>query len=438
MQSQHPTRFCSGACRTVFRRAALFVALASVASGAYATDGYFTHGYGMQASGRGGASIAFTDNAFGGANNPATMAFSGNRFELGLTAFSPRRSASRTGLGPGLDGSVSSNREWFGIPEFGYNHMLSDRLALGLTVYGNGGMDTDYPGGTFNCGMGPANMLCGQGNLGVDLMQLIVAPTVAYAFTPRQSIGVSPLFVYQSFEAFGLQAFAGTPGLSSDPSRVTNRDHGSSTGGGLRVGYYARLGDDFALGVTYAMKVHMSRFSDYSGLFAGGGRFDIPSNYGAGFTWTPGHGVTLALDYMRINYSDVPSVGDSSLPPTQLGSANGPGFGWHDVNVWKLGAEWASSDRWTWRVGYNHTDNPIHASDVTFNILAPGVVTDHLTLGFTHKLASGSELSVAYMHAFTHSVSGASILPVFMGGMPAGTEKISMREDSLGIQYDWK
>ena len=424
--------------RTVCRRTALFIALLGVASTASATDGYFAHGYGMKAQGRGGASIAFTDDAFGGANNPATMAFAGNRFELGLTAFSPRRSATRTGLGPGLDGSTDSNRNWFGIPEFGYNHMLGERLALGVTVYGNGGMDTDYPGGGFNCGMGPANMLCGQGNLGVDLSQLIVAPTLAYAFTPRQSIGVSPLIVYQKFEAFGLQAFAGTPGLSVAPTKVTNNDHDSSSGLGLRVGYYARLGDGFSVGATYSMKVHMSRFSKYAGLFAGGGDFDIPANYGVGFKWNPSPPLTLALDYTRIDYSGVAAVGDSSLRPTQLGASNGPGFGWRDINVWKLGVEWASSDRWTWRAGFNHSDNPVTPADVTFNILAPGVVTDHLTLGFTHKFASGGELSMAYMHAFDNSVSGTSILPVFMGGMPAGTEKISMHQDSLGIQYAWK
>lgn len=438
MNKSYHARFRSILRRVACRRAVLSVALLGVMSCAQATDGYFSHGYGIKAQGRGGASIAFTDDAFGGANNPATMAFAGNRLELGLSAFSPRRSASRSGLGPGLDGSVTSNREWFGIPEFGYNHMLNDRLALGLTVYGNGGMDTDYPGGSFNCGMGSANMLCGQGNLGVDLMQLIVAPTFAYAMTPRQSIGVSPLLVYQRFSAFGLHAFAMTPGLSVAPDKATDNDHDDSFGVGARVGYYARLSDSFAVGATYSMKVHMSRFDKYAGLFAGGGRFDIPSNYGLGVVWTPSGALTVALDYARINYSDAPSVGDSSLRPTQLGSANGPGFGWRDINVWKLGVEWASSDRWTWRAGYNRGDNPISSNDVTFNILAPGVITDQLTLGVTRKLASGGELSLAYMHAFRHSVSGASILPVFMGGMPAGTETISMHEDALGIQYAWK
>lgn len=44
-------------------------------------------------------------------------------------------------------------------------------------------------------------------NLGVDLMQLIVAPTVAYKFNDRHSVGISPLLVFQQFKAYGLQAF---------------------------------------------------------------------------------------------------------------------------------------------------------------------------------------------------------------------------------------
>ena len=30
------------------------------------------------------------------------------------------------------------------IPEFGYNKMINPRLALGVSVYGNGGMNTSY------------------------------------------------------------------------------------------------------------------------------------------------------------------------------------------------------------------------------------------------------------------------------------------------------
>lgn len=412
----------------------ILAALALVVAPAWATDGYFSHGYGMQAKGRGGVATAYSDNAFGGANNPASMAFVGNRLDVGVDVFSPRRSASRTGFGPGLDGSVSSNSTVFAIPEFGYNHALSDQLALGVTVYGNGGMNTNYPGGQQNCGGGPANLLCGSGSLGVDLAQLIVAPTLAYKFVDRQAIGIAPLLTYQRFKASGLQAFAGTPGLSANPGAVTNNGYDSSTGVGVRIGYVAELAPSFSIGLAYATRVKMGKFSRYAGLFAEQGGFDLPENYNAGFKWVAARGLTIGADFQRINYSKVNSVGDQSLVPAQLGSNNGPGFGWTNVNVIKLGVDYAASAKWIVRAGYNHCDNPVTSANVTFNILAPGVVQDHLTLGATRQLVRG-ELTLAYMHAFSGSVSGPSILPVFSGGQPFGTERLQMQQNSFGIAW---
>jgi long-chain fatty acid transport protein len=410
-------------------------ALACIALPAAATDGYFSHGYGMKAKGRGGASLALADDAFGGANNPASMVRAGNRIEAGVDLFMPERKASRSGLGPGLDGSSKSSKTLFPVPEFGYNHMASDDLALGVTVYGNGGMNTTYSGGGFNCGMGAANMLCGMGTLGVDLSQLVIAPTLSYALTPEHSLGVAPQIVWQRFKAEGLQAFSM---VSQSPGNLTNRGYDTSSGVGVRIGYLGRFGDSFSLGVTYSSKVKMSRFKKYQGLFAGNGDFDIPENYGVGVAFKPMPATTVSLDYNRINYSKVRSIGNPSLVPFPLGNPSGPGFGWRDVDVVKLGVDYAVNDRLTVRGGYNHSKNPITPANVTFNILAPGVITDHATLGMTYVTDGGGEVTVAYMHAFKQSVKGASILPVFMGGMPAGQEEISMYQNAIGIQYAWK
>lgn len=141
------------------------------------------------------------------------------------------------------------------------------------------------------------------------------------------------------------------------------------------------------------------------------------------------------MDYQRTNYTGVRSVSDPSTNQTQLGSPNGPGFGWQDVNVLKLGLAYSSDARWTWRAGYNHGSNPIQARDVTFNILAPGVTTDHLTLGFTHTDAHGGQLTAAFVRAFNHSVSGPSLLPAFMGGAPAGNETIQLQSNAIGLTY---
>lgn len=411
------------------RPIAAALALAFVSTGSFATDGYFAEGYGIRARGMGGASIATALDAFGGANNPASMAFVGNRLDLGIYWFSPDRGAERTGSMPSLNGSVTSDSTNFYVPELAVNWMLRPDMALGLTIYGNGGMNTDYPGGQLNCGQGPANLLCGQGSLGVNMSQLIVAPTFAWQFAPQQSIGISPLFAYQKFEATGLQAFD-RPGVSSYPGSVTNNGSDSSTGWGFRIGYQGKF-DAFRVGAMYTSKMSMGAFDSYKGLFAEQGSFDIPSHYGVGLAWEPDNQWLVAFDYERINYSDAKSVSNPSTNPPPLGGSNGPGFGWQDINVYRLGVQYRIDPTWTVRAGYNRSDNPITSRDVTFNILAPGVVQNHVTIGFSYAVNPASEISMAYGHAFNNEVSGPS--PMF-----GGNEKIWMSQNFVGIGWNTK
>ncbi|MEO8104191.1 MAG: outer membrane protein transport protein, partial [Betaproteobacteria bacterium] len=310
---------------------------------ALATDGYFSHGYGIKSKGMAGASVTRTDDTFGGANNPAQMVFVGNRLDAGLDWFSPDRDAERSGAAiPPLNGKVESGSKNFFIPEFGYNHMLSSDMSLGITVYGNGGMNTDYPQGPYQCPnasfqFGPANALCGSGKLGVDLSQLLIAPTLAWKFADGHSIGVSPLFGYQRFKIEGLQAFGQ---FSGNPANLTNNGYSSSTGYGMRIGYLGKMSEAFRIGAAYATKMKMGEFDKYKGLFAEQGGFDMPSNYTVGIGLQPTPDLSFALDYKRILYSGVNSVGNRSSNQAPLGAGGGPGFGWQDVSVVKFGVEY--------------------------------------------------------------------------------------------------
>jgi long-chain fatty acid transport protein len=361
---------------------------------------------------------------------------------LGLDLFSPYRDATRSGAGfPTLNGSVDSESTHFFIPDFGYNRMLGSDLSVGVTVYGNGGMNTNYPQGSFNCGGGPANMLCGAGNLGVDLMQLVVAPTVAYKLNPQHSVGASLLIGYQQFKAYGIQAFDNAPGFppfTGAPGSVSNNGYARSQGVGIRLGYLGRFSDSFTVGVALAPKMNMSAFDKYKGLFAGSGDFDIPAHYAVGVAFTPMPALTVALDYERINYSGVASVGNSSSVQAPLGSAGGPGFGWKDIDVFKLGVQWQATNAWTLRAGYNRSENPIGSADVTFNILAPGVMTDHYTAGFTWAIDPANEINGSLMVAPRQSVSGSSLFNAVLGPGAGGNETIRMRETAIGLGWSHK
>ena len=415
------------------------LAAACMAGPALATNGYFAHGYGIKAKGMGGVATALAEDSLGGANNPASMVFVGSRLDIGGDIFMPKRDAARSGAGfPTLNGKVDSGKNAFLIPEFGYNTMMSSNLSLGISVYGNGGMNTTYPQGNFNCGGAAANMLCGSGGLGVDLVQLMIAPTVAYKLNAQHAVGVSLLFGYQRFKATGLQAFDNAPGFppfTGAPGSVTNKGSDSSTGFGLRLGYQGRLSDMITIGAAYAPKMNMSAFDKYKGLFAGGGDFDIPSHYTLGVAFTPAPAVTVAIEIGRINYSDVASVSNPSTARAPLGAANGPGFGWQDIDVVKLGAAWRMSDALTLRAGYNKGDNPITSADVTFNILAPGVVKDHYTAGFTYSMGKTSEISGALMVATRQTVTGPSLFNAVLGPGAGGNETIGMKQTSIGLAW---
>ncbi|MDX1670066.1 MAG: outer membrane protein transport protein, partial [Limnobacter sp.] len=298
-----------------------------------------------------------------------------------------------------------------------------------------------------NCPTNPpsntGNPFCGSGPAGVNLEQLVVAPTIAYRFTKDQAIGFSPLLTYQRFEAQGLQLF-GQFGFSRDASKLTNNGTSSSRGLGYRLGYLGRFGD-LRIGASYSPKLDMTEFDKYEGLFAEQGDFDIPENYGVGFAYQATPKLLIGIDVTKVEYSKVPSVGNPSGTAGAfcanpllsqgrcLGDDNGPGFGWNDVTTKKIGFEYAATEKLTVRAGYNKGDNPIEPQDVTFNILAPGVIEEHYTVGATYTLSETGEVSFHYMRAPSTSVSGNSAFAAFSAGTPR--ETIDMDQQSLSLSF---
>ncbi|MGA8863617.1 MAG: outer membrane protein transport protein [Gallionella sp.] len=393
---------------------------------AHATDGYFPTGYGVKNEAMGGASIALPLDAVAAANNPAGMVMVGDRVDFALTWFKPDRSAQITAPSPAAGTYDGNGRSNFFIPDFGYNKMISADTSLGVSVYGNGGMNTQY-------NTNPFTAFGANGNLGINLEQLFVAPTWAMKINPTNAVGVSLNLAYQMFSATGINGLAFS-GMSSSSGNLSDNGTDTSTGYGVRIGWTGEVTPTVTLGATYQSKTSMSKFSNYSGLFADQGSFDIPSNYGLGIAVKATPATTVAFDVVRTNYSDVSSVSNTFPQPLPLGATGGPGFGWQNINTYKLGVSYAYDSTLTLRAGLNHCDQPIPDNQTLLNIVAPAVVQNHLSLGATWILANKSELSVAYVHAFSQTVNGSGSIPGSFGG---GDANLTMKEDSIGVSYGW-
>jgi len=394
------------------------------AAQSHATNGYFSLGYGIASKAEGGTGIALARDALTIATNPAGLADIGQSLELGVDVFEPSRGATITqgGFPADFDGNGTST---FFIPEAGYSHALGSKVTIGVALFGNGGMNTDYHDNPFA-------RFGAKGSAGVDLSQAFVSPAVAIKLGDSQSLGIALNFVYQRFKAKGIGAFAP---FSSDPAHLSDQGYDSSTGVGARIGWQGRFGDRVRVGATWQPRTHTSEFDSYRGLFADHGGFDIPETYGIGIAVKPNDAWQLALDWQEILYSGVPSVGNpintlfSGVP---LGASNGPGFGWRDISVLKLGTDVRVNDRFVLRAGLSSADQPIPSSQTFFNILAPGVVRTHATFGVTWKVAKEHELDFGYVHAFKETVHGSGSIPPAFGG---GEVDVHLEEDSIGFAW---
>lgn len=380
--------------------------LAVMMTSALASNGYFSHGYGTQYKGLAGAGVGLALNSLAPATNPAASASLGQRVDVAASLFNPNRSYTVTGNPSGYPGTfglapgkVESGSTSFIVPSVGVNLALPGKSALGLAIYGNGGMNTDYQAPTF--GMSPT---------GVNLMQLFVGATYAKKVMDKHSIGVTGLFAWQSFEAKGLNAFGM---FSSDASNLSNNDASTATGFGVRIGYLGDILPILSIGASYQTKINMGEFKEYAGLFAEGGDFDIPANWTIGLALKATPILTIAADMQKIMYSDIKSIANPMLPnlmTAQLGSDGGAGFGWQDMTVYKVGAQLKLIPGLTLRAGYSMTDQPVPPEAVMFNILAPGVVEKHVTFGVSKSILPTIKLHIAVMRALSNSVSGANPL----------------------------
>jgi long-chain fatty acid transport protein len=268
----------------------------------------------------------------------------------------------------------------------------------------------------------------------VDLEQVILSPTIAYKLFDRNAFGLGLNIAYQRFTASGLQPFTG---MSVAPANVTDQGADSTVGVGVHLGYTGQITPSLTVGVTWASKIR-GRFDKYKGLFADGGSFDIPENYGAGIAWKVTPVWTVAADFQRILYGNVNAIANplaNLFAGNALGASGGPGFGWRNTNVFKIGTSYDVTSHLTLRAGYSHSSQPVASTETFLNILAPGVVQDQATIGATWTTAAKTSVGLFYGHAFKKTVSGNDSIPASFGG---GNANVHLSEDVVGVSVGHK
>jgi long-chain fatty acid transport protein len=301
-------------------------------------------------------------------------------------------------------------------------------LTLGLGVFGLVGGGVNFPG-TFQTPILtprlPPNYF-GFGPIFSNVSLLSIAPMASFQLTDRVAIGGGPV-ITSGMPTFSPAFFAPGPkdssGISTFPAATNTR---ADWGAGFQVGLFYELGDNWNVGFSYKSPVWQEKWNYNAstpkliprqiGIQAG-----IPEMLSWGVAYKGFERTLIDVDFRYIDYANTPLFGTSV--------ASG-GLGWQSVFAVALGIQYKATDRLALMGGYLYNTDPIRNEATLFNVQAPGIITNTLSLGASFNINEDITASLAWVHGFRNAIEG-SVLQ-----LPGSTVRLDAQIDTLWMGFN--
>lgn len=381
-------------------------------------------------------------------SNPAGISQVGDRADFLFDAFMPVRSVDFSATG-GEDNEGGSNL--YGVPGFGIVTGLGDGLTFGFGAFMTAGMGADYDSINVMPFMAKqGDMTMWKANLYSQYMMWKFTPTLSKKINEMVTIGGSLNIDYHQM-GFKQQFTDGKGGVMGvDLSRAVG-----TLGYGATIGALIKVNEMVQIGLTYNSE---QRFSDLEFRVSKGDIISPPDSMGnilmnrdgtyrmgmnfpqqvaAGLAISPTKKLKITADVKWINFKNTHEsidlkgtydiVNMTTGPTGSTANAMPLPFGWDDVTVIAVGAQYVISPAVTVRTGFSTANSPLGKEDVFNNSMFPAITRNHFGLGADFKVTKSLGVGLAYMKAFKNELTGK-------GDMPDGSDsnaKISLEEDSF-------
>lgn len=399
---------------------------------------------GVKAIGMAGVGVAYAQDAYAGAYNPAGILDVRNRFDVsfdwvrddghikvrGNHFVVPVPPGARA---PAINGKYHAFRthDAFNL-DFGINQRFcatcgdySLSCAVGFVAY-----NRDYQ----KTGLSRPLILIGTTKQGMEYAHETFAPVFAFRINDCHTFGVSIDVHVQRLSQTGLQNLDDISRTIA-PGKLTHRHYDYSAGVGATIGWRWQALECLSFGVTYRPRTTMSRFHKYKGFLAGHGRLNIPTKWAGGVAYRFLPCATLAFDVEWLDWKNIKSLHQPFVPSDPLarfGSKNGPGFGFRNQTFYRVGLDYQYNDCLTLRVGFRHANAFVRRSQTAPNLLDCDVVQDFLTCGFTYAHDCHNEFSMFYAYGFRFEIKGKNSVPASFGG-----GNVDLEENKFALGLSW-
>lgn len=296
-------------------------------------------------------------------------------------------------------------------------------LTMGVGVFGLVGGGVNFNGSyqvPILTPRQPPNY-AGFGPIYSNVSLLGINPMASLRLSDRLSIGGGPV-ISAGTPSFSPAFFAPGPktplGLPTFPAATNARPY---WGAGFQVGLLYELNDAWNFGFSYKSPVWQERW-DFNASYPNlsprliGVQASLPEILSWGVAYKGLPRTLIDVDLRYIDYAN------SALFGTKVVDG---GLGWQSVFAVAVGAQYQATDRLMLRSGYLYNTNPIRNEATLFNVQAPGIITNMLTLGASYDLTEDVTFSLAWMHGFRNSIEG----PVLQ--IPHSSVRLDAQIDTL-------
>ncbi|OGW51146.1 MAG: hypothetical protein A2078_13490, partial [Nitrospirae bacterium GWC2_57_9] len=362
--------------------------------------------------------------------------------------FFPKRELSFGGGGTSEGGS-----RFYLVPAIGWTAPVDGRddLFFGGGMYGVSGMGVDFDSISapmFEAPNGPFVPGTAKAHIYSQYQFWKMAPTLAWR-SKTVAIGFALNLDYQ---AFGFKnMFSGIDAMSFTEERygIDLSEMQGAVGAGATIGIIYQPVQVFAVGISYSSRQYFTDFkwrltdgdvnfvedingnpvSSTDGIYTM--NLDFPQQAAVGIAVRPFRRLLWTADAKWINYRECYNT------VYLKGNFNGPfgpsdtvplEFGWDDVVVYASALQLDVTNKLSLRAGFNYSTSPIKAEDVDNNMAFPAIAKRRASGGFSYRLGSSWELTMAYMKAFKEELTSSN---------GTGT-KISLEETAGDLELTYR
>ena len=206
----------------------------------------------------------------------------------------------------------------------------------------------------------------------IDLKTFFVQPTLSYKINNKLGIGAG--FIY-AFGDFSLRR--GVPLQDSTGKYGEANLEGKASGYGYNAGIYLKLNDKFSIGIDYRSQVKVSvkggsadftvpaSVANFFPATTFSTELKLPSTTTLGFGYAVNKNLKLALDVNYIGWKSYDSLiirfADTTANLHDIHSARE----YQNVFIFRLGAQYKLSEKWTVRLGAYYDMSPVKAGYLT-------------------------------------------------------------------------